>query len=329
MTWWNVSGLTPIAAWDARGFEKVSSDIRLIDRIGSNHATGFGWKTRTNEFIGVNGNGLPTLLASTITYPVNYVVAVFARHDGNRTFFTTGQPGATAYYYMHRPGSSVWTGIGAGINTQISIGASLLGEDAFTAIAVTPSGGRLFARTTLYPTVIPMDRIGPQSMNLIGWPGTHNENLRSTEILFGAGVWAGTADQTQLQTLAAQLRNYLREPVYSRACSNSYNPLRFNRPVSQLSTRISGFERLKKRATFFGNLTITGMVIEDGLPACKEVRVYERRTHICRGSAWSDPVTGNYAFTDLDEKLPYYVLSFDDKGARPAQIRDRIVAAPG
>lgn len=31
--------------------------------------------------------------------------------------------------------------------------------------------------------------------------------------------------------------------------------------------------------------------------------------------------------TMLDEKLEYYVLSFDDKGARPAQIRDRIVAS--
>lgn len=313
-------------AWDSRGIERVSGVNRLADRVGTNHLLNVGWKSRTQNFLSVAGTNNLMQFTSAVTLPVNYVVASFLRVGQANTFFVS-EFSTSAYWMLERASTNLIAG-GPNGSTAVSF-PTFTDDDAFTAMAVTPSGGRYFARTTLHATVAPTNRFGTV-LRGIGWSANGNtNNLKTTDHFYAAGIWAGTADAVQLQAIGDQARAYVTEPLYSRAHSTQ----RFARP-NNLAALAAGFQRRvssvtasRMRTIFVGRLTIQGTVIEDGLPACKEVRVYERRTHICRGSTWSDPVTGHYAFDKLDEKIPYYVLSFDDKGARPAQIRDRIVAS--
>lgn len=58
--------------------------------------------------------------------------------------------------------------------------------------------------------------------------------------------------------------------------------------------------------TMGGSGSITGRVLEMGLPVIAEVALHDRRTRHLVALTWSD-ANGNYSFNGLDKNREYYV----------------------
>lgn len=57
--------------------------------------------------------------------------------------------------------------------------------------------------------------------------------------------------------------------------------------------------------------SITGRVLENGIPVVRRVMLYERTTGVYAGQTRSDS-SGNYTFKRTNEALVYFVVSVDD-----------------
>lgn len=57
--------------------------------------------------------------------------------------------------------------------------------------------------------------------------------------------------------------------------------------------------------------TITGKVLEKGVPVSRRVLCHQRDTGTLVASTWSD-ANGDYAFNRLDESKKYYIVSLDE-----------------
>lgn len=60
-----------------------------------------------------------------------------------------------------------------------------------------------------------------------------------------------------------------------------------------------------------GNGSISGRVLENGLPVSRRVMLYDRRTGAYAGQTRSG-VDGNYTFKRTNESLTYFIVSVDD-----------------
>lgn len=60
-----------------------------------------------------------------------------------------------------------------------------------------------------------------------------------------------------------------------------------------------------------GSGSITGRVLENGLPVSRRVMLYERQTGIYAGQTRSDS-DGNYTFKSTNETMTYFIVSVDD-----------------
>lgn len=60
-----------------------------------------------------------------------------------------------------------------------------------------------------------------------------------------------------------------------------------------------------------GNGSISGKVLENGLPVSRRVMLYERKNGAYAGQTRSG-VDGNYTFKRTNESLLYFVVSIDD-----------------
>lgn len=60
-----------------------------------------------------------------------------------------------------------------------------------------------------------------------------------------------------------------------------------------------------------GNGSITGRVLENGLPVSRRVMLYERATGVYAGQMRSDS-NGYYTFKRTRESLTYFIVSVDD-----------------
>lgn len=78
-----------------------------------------------------------------------------------------------------------------------------------------------------------------------------------------------------------------------------------------------------------GDGTIVGTVKVKGTPSnapvSRKVRLIRDVDAICIREVWSDPVTGGYAFTEIDGTLSYTVLSYDYTESFRAVVADRVV----
>lgn len=63
--------------------------------------------------------------------------------------------------------------------------------------------------------------------------------------------------------------------------------------------------------TLLGNGSISGKVLENGLPVSRRVMLYDRRTGAYAGQTRSDK-DGHYTFKRTNEALLYFVVSVDD-----------------
>lgn len=60
-----------------------------------------------------------------------------------------------------------------------------------------------------------------------------------------------------------------------------------------------------------GNGSITGKVLENGLPVSRRVMLYERRTGVYAAQTRSNK-DGDYTFKRTNEALTYFIVSVDD-----------------
>lgn len=79
---------------------------------------------------------------------------------------------------------------------------------------------------------------------------------------------------------------------------------------------------------FGGRGVISGTVKEQSLPVntplARRVRLIEERSGYVVAETWSDAVTGNYSFANIDRSLTYTVVSYDHTGLYRAVIADRL-----
>jgi hypothetical protein len=78
-----------------------------------------------------------------------------------------------------------------------------------------------------------------------------------------------------------------------------------------------------------GEGTVTGTVKVKGTPnntpVARKVRLIRDVDAICIREVWSDPVTGEYTFSEIDQTVSYTVLSYDYTENFRAVVADRVV----
>lgn len=78
-----------------------------------------------------------------------------------------------------------------------------------------------------------------------------------------------------------------------------------------------------------GDGTIAGTVKVKGTPSntpvARKVRLLRDVDAICIREVWSDPVTGEYTFSEIDQSVSYTVLSYDYTENFRAVAADRVV----
>lgn len=101
----------------------------------------------------------------------------------------------------------------------------------------------------------------------------------------------------------------------------------FADPVTTpMVSRIRGMQISRDFAAGGAGL-IQGTVKNKGtpdFPVWRRVRLFTRRDGKLIREAWSDPVTGAYAFRWLDQALRYFVIAHDHTGQYNAEISDDI-----
>lgn len=87
-------------------------------------------------------------------------------------------------------------------------------------------------------------------------------------------------------------------------------PMAYNVNV-QTIIRGSGGVLTGGSSVLAGNGSITGRVLENGLPVSRRVMLYERQTGLYAGQTRSNK-DGNYKFKRTNESLTYFIVSVDD-----------------
>lgn len=322
MSWWDIADLTPIAAWDATRVN-TALDVggaKILDGVGGYHLLNAGVKERSSERFYVKGTNNTMPFPSPITFPVNYAVAVFV--NTNSRYVSFHKDVASGYMLDRENTSNVYFNN----TTTTYLGAyKEFGKDNFLLLAVTASGGLLYQDGALISGTIPLASIPPY-ISGHGWTGNGNEyNFDTSDKFFGGGVWAGTVTLAKVQEIEAALRAAIDAPVPHRILvPASYVPFPMRgapRPAFDSYRRDA--KAHTRRLTGAGLGMVSGTIREDGAPAEKYVRIFERQTHAVRGGKWSR-ADGTYEFGGLDETLEYYVLVFDGNRVYPAQIQDQV-----
>lgn len=89
-----------------------------------------------------------------------------------------------------------------------------------------------------------------------------------------------------------------------------------------------GVSALRRDIEFGGRGVITGTVKVKGtpnVPTKRRVRLLRDRDFLLVRETWSDPVTGAYAFHEIDERYTYSVIADDYEGNFRAVLADRVV----
>lgn len=85
-----------------------------------------------------------------------------------------------------------------------------------------------------------------------------------------------------------------------------------------VARQTASVERDAKDRYFGGSGVITGTVKEKhtptNTPVYRRVRLIRDRDGLFIRETWSDPVTGNYSFSDIDAAETYTALSYDHTG---------------
>lgn len=96
-------------------------------------------------------------------------------------------------------------------------------------------------------------------------------------------------------------------------------------PIGVVSRGVSA---LRRDIEFGGRGVITGTVKVKGtpnVPTKRRVRLLRDRGFLLVRETWSDPVTGAYAFHEIDERYTYTVIADDYEGNFRAVLADRVV----
>ena len=92
--------------------------------------------------------------------------------------------------------------------------------------------------------------------------------------------------------------------------------------------RVSGLEAARVRDQYWGGRgRVYGTVKIKGTPdyaVARRVRLFRDRDAACVGEVWSDPTTGAYEFTHVDETQRYTVISYDYLASFRAVVADNL-----
>lgn len=321
MSWWDIIGLTPVAAWDStRTDPSGTTDRRIIDGVGGYHMTGIGQDVWTPDFNALRGTNNPLPFTAPISMPSEFTVAWFARtYSRYIGFYKELNSG----FILDRESTAgVWF---SNTGSAYIDATKPFGQDNFLVLSVDATNGKLYNDGVLAPGTIPLSHL-PLYLKGSGWTGPGNDyNLSTDDLFYGAAIWQGAATPAQVLEIQMALKTAIPSRIMSRrvfGVGGVAIPLRT--PYAPLKGSVYYPSVITKRLTGSGYSSVKGTVREDGAPAQKYLRLYERATHAVRGGMWSR-ADGTYEFGDLSDALEYYVLVFDGNRVYPAQIQDQIV----
>lgn len=95
-----------------------------------------------------------------------------------------------------------------------------------------------------------------------------------------------------------------------------------------VNLRVLDLGAARVRDQYFGGRgRVYGTVKVKGTPdyaVYRRVRLFRDRDGVCVGEVWSDPTTGAYEFTYVDETLRYTVVSYDHFASFRAVVADNL-----
>lgn len=324
MSWWTtVPALTPIAAWDALGFDSSG----LVDRVGSNKLL---WNNPEEAppiyFRNVRGKGVVNYLQSTITLPAEYTLLVFMRNTARVVMFSRSNTTQSAVWqedngmYYTRNDSDVSSSV-AGPVSYGSVKCIVLTRGS-SAVGYYVDGSAL---STSIPVANCPDYLG----RILGWreESAPTYALTSSGEFYAAGVWAGAATLAELQALEAAVRSELALPSIGAFSAQLSATVSVNNPLALLPgprPNVSAPLKAGGKNIYQGGAgTIQGTVTIENIPGARQVRLFDKRSGLVVAETWSSP-TGHYEFNNVATDREYFVVAHDHLRVYNAVVQDML-----
>ena len=335
MSWWTtLAGLTPLAAWDA---ERTTA-AQMSDGVGTNHLTRTGgvWATTAPHKM-VPGNANLLRFATPIDIPTTgmfFAMWVWQSRSHRPILYSMGD--GTSNYAIYQDTANSWF-----ISNTLGTVDSLVGNDMqrpagevnFAAIVHDASTRRLYVNNQFLGNTTPRNSVPTRLAAVGGFADGHVLTLHPDEGFLAGGFFSGATTLAQMQALElalrlqfeflgqAQLRSFA--TALGRLSTAPQGPGGMNIRAAEFNRRLG-----RGRVWFDGAGRITGTVKEKSTPAntplARQVLLFADRGWVLVDSTWSHPVTGAYAFDNLETNQTYTVVSIDHTTMYRAVIADRI-----
>lgn len=335
MSWWTtLAGLTPLAAWDA---ERTTA-AQMSDGVGTNHLTRTGgvWAQTAPHKI-VPGNANLLRFATPIDIPTTgmfFAMWVWQSRSHRPMLYSMGD--GTNNYAIYQATDNFWR-ISNTLGSMDSSVASGMerpaGQVNFAAIVHDASTRRLYVNNQFHGSTTPRNSVPTRLAAVGGLADGQVFTLHPGEGFLAGGFFSGATTLAQMQGLEqalrlqlefqgpAQLRSFA--AALGRLSTAPQGPGGMNIRTADFAPRLA-----RRRAVFSSPGTITGTVKEKSTPAntplARQVLLFADRGWVLVDSTWSHPVTGAYAFDNLETNQTYTVVSIDHTTMYRAVIADRI-----
>jgi len=335
MSWWTtLAGLTPLAAWDA---ERTTA-AQMSDGVGTNHLTRTGgvWAT-TAPLKMVPGNANLLRFATPIDIPTTgmfFAMWVWQSRSHRPILYSMGDGTNNYAIYQNTANSWLISNTLGTVNSWIGDGMQRpAGQVNFAAIVHDASTRRLYVNNQFLGNTTPRNSVPTRLAAVGGLADGQVFTLHPGEGFLAGGFFSGATTLAQMQALEqalrlqfefqgqAQLRSFA--TALGRLSTAPQGPGGMNIRAAEFNRRLG-----RGRAVFSSPGTITGTVKEKSTPAntplARQVLLFADRGWVLVDSTWSHPVTGAYAFDNLETNQTYTVVSIDHTTMYRAVIADRI-----
>lgn len=319
MAWWDVSGLTPIAAFD--GKPDSVSGTTWLNRVSSNNATIGGSSVASGQYFGLSGTGVQIPFASQIDIPAYFVLAVFFSIKA-AMLFGYKEPNDTANYILDiEPSGQMYNSSNGSYSNWKNLSSPFVGAN-FACIVRNSTGTFGMVNQEAAFTGIAASTI----MSYIKGIGyyTPTYNLDSVDALHNWAIWEGEASIATVGAIRdAMAAAVLLPPPNPRVLGGAFSYRPTVNPNQVLTGRVRNPMLSRKNMVFGGFKTISGIVTVEGIPASRRVRCHDVATGIMVAEKWSQS-NGYYEFPLLDASRKFYVVAFDHEEVYNMVGKDRI-----
>lgn len=322
MTWWTtVSGLTPMAAWDAA---RVSGD-QILDGVGSNNlSTSAPLTVQTSPLKALQGNGASFNMASAITLPATGVVLLFIK-AAQRYVGVSFEAASTNYLLCHWSNNDWYFNNNQSYNS-IGVNDTNWGTDEVVVLIKGASTSQIYRNGTALGAPVPNAWV-PATLDRLGQSGYW---LEAADRFMAAGFWSGDASVGDIQALEVAVRAAMDgiAPGVNLLMFTgglvSHAPPQARDSIGVRNNTLPGLS--SNNAYFSGPGSITGTVkVTPATPVHRRVKLFHEASGLLVAQVWSDAATGVYVFTNLKMGERFTVIGYDHLETYRAVIADRVL----